>query len=298
VNTAALEVGIGKEVVCDQDVVGRVERLITTPRTPYVSQVVVKTHDRSIVLPLEAVQRTDDGVAYLSADGCDLDAYPTYIPPNVSLGTQVTSTDGPVGRVHRVVLDRQTGAVSHIVVRVTLGFLVPRDVVIPLAWARSITSTRVELAVSRNDVLQAPEFRSDDEIAVELLRRLSADPRFQGIDQYTHRIDVYGGLVLLSGRVRSCALKLAAQELALTTPGVLSVDNQLIADEELVRNVERALQGEGVAIQDLEVSALLGRVTLRGVAATADVIEKAERLAREVRGIASVVNELTLRIHS
>ena len=127
---------------------------------------------------------------------------------------------------------------------------------------------------------------------IELLRRLNEDPRFQGIDRYTQKIEVYGGFVRLSGRVRTCDLKQAAEQLARGTSGVLSVDNQLIADEELVVGVERALRGEGLDIQDLEVSALLGRVTLRGRAATPEVSAAAERLARGVPGVESVVNKL------
>jgi len=292
---AFVELGIGKEVICGGDVVGQVERLIADPGSPRVRQVVVRRGNRSVVIPLEVIERTDEDVAYLRADACDLDRFPDYVPPNVSVGTEVMCTDGPAGRVRRVVLDRQSGAVTHLVVRISSALLLPRDVVIPLSWARSITPERIELVASRDDLLDLPEFRSDDDMRIELLRRLNEDPRFQGIDRYTQKIEVYGGFVRLSGRVRPCKLKQAAEQLARGTSGVLSVDNQLIADEELVVGVEQALRGEGLDIEDLEVSALLGRVTLRGRAATPEVSAAAERLARGVPGVESVVNKLFTR---
>ena len=287
-----VEVGIGREVVCGADVIGRVERLIGDAGSAHVNHVVIRSNHRAAVVPLDLIERSDEDVAYLRPEACNLQAYPEYAPQGVALGTQVTCSDGPVGKVQRVVLDQQTGAMTHIVVRESSTPLVQRDIVIPLSWAYSITPERIELAANRDDLLELPEARSDDAISIDLLQRLNEDPRFQGVDRYTQKIEVYGGLVRLSGRVRTTELKQAAEDLARATPGVLSVDNQLIADDDIVAGVEHALRRRGIDIQDLEVAALLGEVTLRGQAATEDVIATAVDLARGVPGVRAVVNEL------
>ena len=66
-----------------------------------------------------------------------------------------------------------SGAATHVVVRVAVGLLVPRELVVPLSWARSVKPERIELAASRDELVGLPEFRPDDDIAIEVLRRLA-----------------------------------------------------------------------------------------------------------------------------
>ena len=61
------------------------------------------------------------------------------------------------------------------------------------------------------------------------------------------------------------AARLAAEELAATTRGVLSVQNQLVADDEVAVSVERALCSSGIKLEDLEALAGLRQVNLGGV---------------------------------
>jgi osmotically-inducible protein OsmY len=183
--------------------------------------------------------------------------------------------------------------VTHIVVRIS-WLLIPRDVVVPLTWARSITPESIELAARRDELLELPEFHSDDEITADILRWLAQDPRFDGVDRYTLTVEVQGGVVRLGGRVRTADLKRAAEELAASVPGVVAVDNQAIADEELAIRLEQALRAAGVHVDDLDVAVLLGQVKLRGRAAALDDSHRAEELARRFSGVQSVVNQLTV----
>jgi osmotically-inducible protein OsmY len=139
-----------------------------------------------------------------------------------------------------------------------------------------------------------PEYRPDDEIAADILRRLAEDPRFKGLDRYTLKAKVQAGVVWLTGRVRTAEHKLAAEQLASTTPGVLSVRDELIADDEVAANIERALRDAGLPLTDLEVAVLLGQVKLRGRVATRLDREAAERVARSVPGVESIVNDLAV----
>jgi osmotically-inducible protein OsmY len=244
-------------------------------------------------VPLDMVGRTDEGVVYLTPDGCNFDRFPTYAPHEISLGTRVTAVDGAVGSVRQVVLDPSSGTVTHIVVR-TSWLLVPRDIVIPLTWARASTPESIELAARRDELLDLPEFHSDDEIHAAILRQLAEDPRFAGVDRYTLTFEVHGGVVRLGGRVRTLELKRAAEELVASVLGVVAIDNQAIADDELAVSLEHTLRGEGVQIEDLQVSVLLGQVKLRGRAATLDDSRRAEQLARGFSGVQSVVNQLAV----
>jgi magnesium and cobalt transporter len=288
------ELRLGREVMCGVDLVGRLERVVVEPSTGKVNQIVVRHKNRSVLVPLHYVEREDDGVIYLRAAGCDLDRFPTYEMPQVSERTEVVSLDGPVGRVRHLLVDKTSRFVTHVVVRLSNGLLAPREVAVPIALARTITPRRIELAVHRDELLEQPEFRPDDEIGVDVLRRVSEDPRFQGIDRYTLKVDVDGGFVRLSGRVRTTELKQAAEELAASTRGVLAVDNNVIADDELAARIEAELRASGVQLEDLEVSVLLGQVRLRGRAATPADRDAADRLVRAVPGVESVANELAL----
>src|ERR1700694_4864902 len=151
-----VELRIGKEVVCGTEVVGRLERLVVDPDSGRVSHLGIRCGDGVVVVPLEAVAREDDGVLYLQPTACDaLGTFPReerafrgYDPGIISRNTEVVCADGPVGKVRQVLLDRPTGAATHIVVRIGGRLLRPREVVVPLSWARSITCERIELAVA------------------------------------------------------------------------------------------------------------------------------------------------------
>jgi putative hemolysin len=289
------ELRIGREVMCGADLVGRLERVVLNPHTGRVSHIVVHRKDRPAMVPLSYVEREDDGVIYLQPSGCDLERFPTYDMPQVSDRTEVVGLDGPIGRVRHVFTNKTSGAMTHVVVRMSSGWLPPREVVVPIALARTITPERIELAVNRAELLELPEFRSDDEIGVDVLRCLNEDPRFQGIDKYTLQVSVDGGVVRLSGRVRTTELKLAAEELAAQTRGVLAVDNKLIADDELAARIERELRANGVHVDGIDVSVLLGQVRLRGQAATPAERDVADRIARTVAGVESVKNDLAVQ---
>jgi Mg2+/Co2+ transporter CorC/osmotically-inducible protein OsmY len=288
------ELRIGREVMCGADLLGRLERVVLNPLSGRVSHIVVRHNDRPAVVPLSYVEREDDGVIYLQPSGCDVERFPTYEMAQISDRTEVVGLDGPIGRVRNLLTNKTSGVVTHIVVRMSSGLLPPREVVVPIALARTITPERIELAATRAELLELPEFRPDEEIGVDVLRRLHEDPRFQGIDQYTIQVEVDGGVVRLLGRVRTTELKRAAEELAAQTRGVLAVENKLIADNELAARIEQELRASGVHTDDIEVAVLLGQVRLRGQAATPAERDIADRIARAVAGVESVKNDLAV----
>ena len=220
----------------------------------------------------------------------------TLTQPSVDLSraTEVVCDDGPAGHVELLLLDPVRGAATHAVVRRAWLDLVPReDLVVPLAWARRISSERIELAVSRADLDLLPRYRPDQELLGEVYEALSADPRFQSVELYTLHAEVENGVVLLKGNVRTTQLKSAAEEIVGKVQGVIGVDNRLVADPDLEQAVTRALEeAPGIQVGVFEVEVLLGAVTLRGRVRTAEEREEAARVVREVPGVQSVANQI------
>jgi osmotically-inducible protein OsmY len=198
--------------------------------------------------------------------------------------------------VTQVLVDPASGAATHVVVRYPVGLLKTRDVVVPLSWASSVTPERLVLAVRRDDLDHLPEYRPDEEIRDEVLLRLHADPRFQGVDFDALHVEVAGGVVRLGGHVRRMDLKSAAERIAAGVPGVLSVESLMVADDQLQAAVERAVHADpALEPEGLAITVLLGVVTLEGSVRTPELREGAERAARRVPGVEGVVNRLGVR---
>lgn len=62
-------------------------------------------------------------------------------------GTPVYCHDGKVGTVDLVLLDAETGRISHLVIR--QGFLLTKDRAVPIEWTREISANRVYLDVGK-----------------------------------------------------------------------------------------------------------------------------------------------------
>lgn len=74
------------------------------------------------------------------------------VPPgelSLKAGTEVFATDGKVGHVEDVCIDKATGRASAMVVR--RGFFFHRDVTLPIDWVEGI-SDRVQLKCSKADL--------------------------------------------------------------------------------------------------------------------------------------------------
>jgi len=108
-------------------------------------------------------------------------------------------------------------------------------------------------------------------------------------------IDVNGDAVRLRGRVRTLPQKLIARGLVERMPEVGSVDNDLIADPEVVRAVADALaQDERTAPYVIRVDARHGVVTLRGEVPTESIQSAAFEIAGSVPTVNSFRNQLTI----
>jgi len=143
--------------------------------------------------------------------------------------------------------------------------------------------------------------RSDSEIKQDVEAELRWDP---DIDATDIAVAVKDGVVTLTGFVRSYAQKRQAETDAKRVAGVLGVANDIEVrlpivnrrpDPEIARDVVSALQGELPYVADrIKVTVEGGSVTLEGDLEWHFQRERAEAVARRVRGVKSVTNSIRL----
>ncbi len=112
------------------------------------------------------------------------------------------------------------------------------------------------------------------------------------------RVTAQDGQVILDGVVPSTAMKRMAETLARSIPGVREVQNDLVADPE----IEAELALRLAADPDLSppqarvlVTSVQGDVTLAGWVSDEAARQRAEQLARSIRGVRNVVNDLRVK---
>ncbi|MCS6807110.1 MAG: BON domain-containing protein [Acidobacteriota bacterium] len=174
-------------------------------------------------------------------------------------------------------------------------------------------------APSAEEIVQQGSVESSDtSIEAQLYKALfsQADLRRQNVTTV-----VSGGVVTFSGEVESAELKAALDRLGQQIPGVKQVVNNTTvkspsatsstppatplpsattlvdADEQLAKQVEFALyRTDAFELKYMVVTSRGGRIRLSG--SVRSIAEKllAERVAREVKGVTDVVNELTIEV--
>ncbi len=133
------------------------------------------------------------------------------------------------------------------------------------------------------------------------------------------RVSVHGGKATLSGKVEEGANKDLAKQIALGVKGIKAVDNQIVVQADYVPPARGAERSYGEMIDDAtvtakvksklvwstyadglatEVDTKMGKVTLTGVADTAQAKELAGQLAKSTSGVVAVNNQLTVKSKS
>ena len=78
------------------------------------------------------------------------------IDSDVTKGTPILCTDGPVGEVHDVLIDPETERPTHIILRE--GILVIKEVNIPIGYVQEVEGNRVLLKVNKEKIERLPRF--------------------------------------------------------------------------------------------------------------------------------------------
>ena len=143
--------------------------------------------------------------------------------------------------------------------------------------------------------------RTDEEIATDVINTLRYDKR---VDLNGIAVQVAGGVVTLSGAVRSAVERRAAEEDSWYTPGVVAVANQLdvspskvVPDSQIAGDVRAAIDRDARILDATRVGILVesGTVTLDGYVETGEERQAVEADARFTGGVRAVRNELVVR---
>ncbi|MGA1838987.1 MAG: BON domain-containing protein [bacterium] len=151
-------------------------------------------------------------------------------------------------------------------------------------------------------IVHAAEMPGDDEITSWVSNALNEDPRIVSTD-----IDVktYKGIVTLSGSVKNLAEKKYTDLEAKKIQGVLGVINELIVtpivrfDTDIAHDIQRRLINNAfIKAKGLDIGVSEGNVKISGIVSSRAEHAEAELLVSEVRGVKSVINNLTIESFS
>ncbi|MCS6964175.1 BON domain-containing protein [Thermoflexus sp.] len=113
------------------------------------------------------------------------------------------------------------------------------------------------------------------------------------------RVDARDGRVILEGVVPSTAMKRMAEILARSIPGVREVQNDLVADPEIEAELGLRLAADPELSSPqarVLATSVQGDVTLAGWVPNEAARQRAEQIARSIRGVRNVVNNLQVKM--
>ena len=159
---------------------------------------------------------------------------------SIEAGTPVDCADGrDAGEVKRVLRDATTGRVTDLVVR--SGTILGHDRLVASDLVTEASRTGIILRIGLGQFNQLPEYRTDEEIAAEIERRIWDNDLLRRIDLPRLAFEVNRGIVTLRGPVAVDAHRVLAQKIVENVPGVREVLNQLVADNDLEIEVAGSL---------------------------------------------------------
>lgn len=140
---------------------------------------------------------------------------------------------------------------------------------------------------------------SDTALQHKIERRFLGDPK---LSAYGVTVQSLHGIVTLKGTVPNARAKLAAHELAQSTPGTREVFNEIrvepaggIDDHEITDEIRSLLDNHpAVSKGTIAVHVAAGVVTLSGAVASPGEYAMAEDVARSARGVRAVTNNLLI----
>ena len=148
----------------------------------------------------------------------------------------------------------------------------------------------------------AAHIYTDEEIQQNVLDELAWDPEIEATDV---GVEVDDGVVTLTGTVETFAQKWAAERAALRVEGVRAVANNvqvrpaglgIKSDTDIARAVANALEwNTAVPFDKIDIRVEDGRVTLEGEVEWYYQREAAENTTRQISGVKSVLNLITVR---
>jgi osmotically-inducible protein OsmY len=206
-------------------------------------------------------------------------------------GADVLCNDALVGTLDHLLIDPQSGQMTHFVVE---ELRTGRRVLVPQEWVRELHQQVIMLHTwmpKRASVPAYAALKSDAQLTADVQAALESNPELASVD-----VAVEGGVAHLHGNVPSVAAKADADMRARNVPGIVDIANVLRPDTALTARITAALADDlATHLVPVEVISLLGVVTLQGVVPTPEVKDWAEQIARRVPGVRTVINALEVR---
>lgn len=170
-------------------------------------------------------------------------------------GATVTANDGRAGKLDHLMVEAETGAITHLVLQ--QGTLFPSRRVIPADMIESVSHSGIFLHATHDELETLPDYEAEagagdepapepydelapgadpaeptairrdrpgDDLSTRVARALFEDPRTA--DSVIEVIDEHG-IITLSGTVPNAQARAAAAGIAAAQPGVISVTNTL-----------------------------------------------------------------------
>jgi len=209
----------------------------------------------------------------------------------IEKGTPVRNAEKTVGKVDHVLVNRDNGEITHIVLR---RGLIPSYPVLPMSQVKHISEEDVYVSVSEDAIKKLPHYtpREDENILVELQHELQA----AAFDTQHLEAAVQDNVVHLSGLVKDVTAKRQAEAAARSVQGVIDVENALKTDTNITNKVNYALLNDSrTRMAVIKVISENGVVTLKGQVDNERVRESAQEIAAKQPGVISVVNTLEVQ---
>ena len=216
----------------------------------------------------------------------------------IERGTPVQDTGGSqIGKVDHLLVDQESGEVSHLVVR---KGLLPYYPILPIEKVKSVTDKAVSVSLAEGELELLPRYRSRDaeDIEAELRDQLRlADLRVPGVELGQVEVSAQAGIVRLKGWVPDVRTKRRVEAVARSIEGVIDVQNELDTQMAATARVQYALLSDPrTELSAIDVVNLpSGGITLEGVVDSVAIREAAKEVAAETPGVLSVINELSVK---
>jgi osmotically-inducible protein OsmY len=208
------------------------------------------------------------------------------------VGQKVYCEDGYVGKVIALRLNPE-GDLRTFVVQV--GRFFRRRFVVPYEWVDRIEAESVYLSAKKDDLKTLPEERPDSTLVVEVERALWEDVILRRAESNRIHVSARSGVIGLEGYVSNSTQKARAEEAARRVPGVLAVQNCLVADDDLKIAAAGATAKIPLSYRErIFVGAHNGFIMLNGEVSTVEARMEAEARAGDVAQIRGIIN--TIRV--
>jgi hypothetical protein len=229
----------------------------------------------------------------------------------IDRGTEVHNLDKVIGHVDRIIANRASGHITHLIMRKGLlatHLLLTEEMIDEVGTGGVYVSVRSEEVDSLPHYTPRPEA---DMLADVWMRLQEADPPvFAGVQPA-----FANGNLHLTGAVRSPAIRLHAEEIARTVTGIFAVQNDLVVDDatdsqvavltpeaapfahaaEITQRICAALAADS-RTKDAVVEVVVDRgvVTLLGQVENTPMRNAVEAIAAKQTGVTTVINELMI----